>query len=63
MAIASQYSTSIPELWELDGWDFMLICSIMIEESAKMTGTSSGPALSIESLQNYGKFMESVNVG
>ena len=53
--ICQSYSTSIPQLWELDGFMFIKICCIVI----KGLSNSSGPQASASSLESIARFMES----
>lgn len=59
--ISGSYSTSIPDVWELEGYEFVTICSIMIEDMAKANGETTGPAMSIDAVQAFGKLLEQVN--
>lgn len=48
-------------VWEMDGYEFITICGILLEEVKRANGQATGPAMSLESVQNIGKLMESFN--
>ena len=61
LGIAGNYSTPIPAVWELGGYEFVSICCILIEDMAKANGETSAPAMGIDAVQAFGKLLEQVN--
>jgi hypothetical protein len=63
MQVSNRTVTSIPQVWEMDGYQFTMICSILIEDLSQespLSGTK-GPLMSAESIQAFGRWMESIN--
>lgn len=63
MQVSNRTVTPIPQVWQMDGYEFTLICGILIEDlnqDSSLSGTQ-GPLMSAESVQAFGRWMENIN--